>query len=238
MLYIFFKRVFDLLFAVFGLVITIPFWIIAIIGIEVSDPGPVFYMAKRVGKNDRIFRMYKFRSMRIAKEANEKSFKADEDRIFAFGKFIRATKIDELPQFLNILFGDMSIVGPRPASIDQTDIVRNGEFSIVSSVKCGLTGPSALYDYIYGDTIEDEDEYEKLVLPTRLKLDVFYVHRMSFCYDLKMVYYTVVCILSSVFKRKTPKIYEELVSCVTEKEIRNSGENVETRKEESEKVLL
>lgn len=214
MVYIIFKRLFDIFFSLLGLIATSLIWIVAIVGIEISDPGPVFYVAKRVGKGNRVFKMYKFRSMRVAREANEKKFKADEDRIFPFGRFIRATKIDELPQLLNILLGTMSIVGPRPASVDQVEIVRAGEYGIASKVTAGLTGPSALYDYIYGDTIEDEAEYEKKVLPTRLKLDVYYVKNMNLFYDAKMIYYTVVCVFAEVLGKKTPKIYNELVSAV------------------------
>lgn len=226
MFYIFFKRFFDILFSLLGLIVTSFIWVIAIIGIEISDPGPVFYIAKRVGKNNCVFKMYKFRSMRVAKGANEKKFKADENRIFPFGKFIRATKIDELPQLLNILLGSMSIVGPRPASVDQVDVVRSGEYAIASTVTAGLTGPSALYDYIYGDIVIDETEYKELVLPTRLKLDAYYVRNMSFAYDVKMIYYTVVCILAEVFGKKTPNIYNELVSCVETKEEKNEKEKV------------
>ena len=211
MVYIIFKRLFDIFFSLLGLIATSVVWIVAIVGIEISDPGPVFYVAKRVGKGNRVFKMYKFRSMRVAREANEKKFKADEDRIFPFGRFIRSTKIDELPQLLNILLGTMSIVGPRPASVDQVEIVRAGEYGIASNVTAGLTGPSALYDYIYGDTIEDEAEYEKKVLPTRLKLDVYYVNNMSFWYDVKMIWYTVVCIFSTVFKKDVKYILDDLL---------------------------
>lgn len=227
MFYRFIKRFFDIILSALGILATFLIWIVAIIGIEISDPGPVFYIANRVGKDNRVFKMYKFRSMRVANGANEKKFKADEDRIFPFGKFIRATKIDELPQLLNILIGTMTIVGPRPAAVDQVDIVRAGEYGVASKVTAGLTGPSALYDYIYGDTISDEAEYEKLVLPTRLKLDVYYVNNMSFLYDVKMIWYTVVCVLAEVFGKKTNKIYNELVSSVAENEI-----------EKKEKVLL
>jgi len=153
-MYKLFKRLFDIICALLGLIVSSPFWLLAVIGIEISDPGPVFYMANRVGKDNKIFKMFKFRSMRQGK-ANESVFRGDEDRIFSFGKFIRATKIDELPQLLNILFGNMSIVGPRPAAVDQLSIVRAGKYGIASTVTAGLTGPSALYDYIYGDTVED-----------------------------------------------------------------------------------
>ena len=209
------KRIFDIICAVAGIVGTSPFWIAAIVGIEVSDPGPVFYMANRIGYKNKVFKMFKFRSMRVSKTADEKSFKADCNRIFAWGAFMRATKIDELPQLLNLLTGDMSVVGPRPASTDQADIVRAGKFAIVSDVKPGLTSPSALYDYIYGDTVEDEEEYEKKVLKTRLELDYFYVNIMNFFYDIKMIFYTVFCIIFRIFKKTPDFILNELKNNVS-----------------------
>ena len=121
------KRVFDVTASALGLVLTSPLWLAAVVGIEVSDPGPVFYLAKRVGQEDRVFRMYKFRSMRVDKHANEKSFKADVNRIFPWGAFMRSSKIDELPQLLNVFLGDMSVIGPRPASVDQAAVTRGGE---------------------------------------------------------------------------------------------------------------
>ncbi|MBC8560067.1 sugar transferase [Fumia xinanensis] len=212
-MYKYLKRAFDIVCSFLGLLGTLPLWLVAVIGIEISDPGPVFYMAHRVGKGNRTFRMFKFRSMRQGK-ANEAVFRGDEDRIFPFGQFIRATKIDELPQLLNIFIGDMSIVGPRPAAVDQLQIVRGGKYAVVGNAQAGLTGPSALYDYIYGDTIEDADDYGKMVLPTRLELDVWYVEHMSAWLDLKMIWWTIVCVLAEIFHKTTPKIYSELVGYV------------------------
>lgn len=212
------KRAFDILASTLALVVTSPVWLITVIGILVSDFGPIFYLANRVGRNDRVFRMYKFRSMRVDNAANEKSLRADQNRIFPFGRFIRAAKIDELPQLLNIFLGDMSVVGPRPASVDQVEIVRAGENAVTGTVAAGLSGPSALYDYIYGDAIEDETEYAEKVLPTRLKLDVWYVHNMSIAVDIRMIWWTVICVLAEVFRRPTPKIYNALVGYVAEPE--------------------
>lgn len=210
-MYRFVKRSFCVVASLLGIIVTLPVWLIAIIGIMISDFGPIFYVARRVGKNNRVFRMYKFRSMKVDKKANEISFKADTNRIFPFGAFMRASKIDELPQLLNCFLGDMAIIGPRPASIDQISIVRAGEYAQVSSVTPGLSGPSALYDYIYGDTVEDETEYEKLVLPTRLALDLYYVKNgVNLGYDLKMIWWTVKCILNSLFHRSSDKMLEAL----------------------------
>lgn len=216
-MYKFCKRAFDIVCSLLGMLVTFPLWLIAAIGIYVSDPGPVFYMANRVGKDNATFKMYKFRSMRQGK-ANEAVFRGDEDRIFPFGNFIRATKIDELPQLLNIFLGHMSLVGPRPAAVDQLGIVRAGKYAAVSNIQAGLTGPSALYDYIYGDHIEDADEYEQKVLPTRLELDVYYAEDMNAVLDLKMIWYTVVCIVCTVLKKVPKKVFAELVGYVDSKE--------------------
>ena len=209
------KRIFDIIASAIGIIGTSPLWLIAIIGIELSDPGPIFYKARRVVKDNREVCMFKFRSMRVG-NAREDTFRGDVDRIFAWGKIIRELKIDELPQLINIFLGTMSVVGPRPAAPEQAEITRGGEYAAVSVAKAGLTGPSALYDYIYGDAIEDETEYAQLVLPTRLKLDLYYIKNRTVFYDLKMIIYTVVCILMSAMNKKPNKIYNELVSCASD----------------------
>ena len=213
--YLLLKRLFDAGCALLGLIVSSPLWLVAAVGIELSDPGPVFYMANRVGKDNRVFRMFKFRSMRQGK-ANESVFRGDEDRIFPFGRFLRDTKLDELPQLLNILKGDMSIVGPRPAAVDQMAVTRGGRFAEAGRVQAGLTGPSALYDYIYGDSVEGAAEYETLVLPTRLELDLVYLEKMGVLFDLKMIAWTVACILSQAAGRRPEGIYRTLLTWAEE----------------------
>lgn len=212
MIYKIVKRVFDILCAILGIALTSPLWICAIIGILLSDFGPVFYVATRIGKGNKPFKMYKFRSMRVAKGANESSLRADEDRIFPFGHFIRKVKIDELPQLLNILFGDMSVIGPRPVSIDQQELFRVGKWNEAARVPVGLSGPAALYDFIYGDQITDEAEYMEKVFPTRRELEYVYVKKMGILYDIKMIIYTVICILYALFGKECAWILKELVA--------------------------
>ena len=204
------KRLFDICASGIALIVLLPIGLVVIIGIELSDPGPVFYMAKRVGKNNHVFRMFKFRSMRVEKNADEKSFKADANRIFPFGGFLRKSKIDELPQLINVFMGQMSIVGPRPASCDQVKITRRGRYERVSSIKPGLTSTSSLYDYIYGDSIKDEREYRMKVLPTRLELDLYYMDHMSMHYDLLLILDTVVCIFASIAGVKLTRLLKKL----------------------------
>jgi Sugar transferases involved in lipopolysaccharide synthesis len=209
-LYLFLKRLFDMGCALLGLIVSAPLWPLIVLGIELSDPGPVFYIARRTTKNDRVFNMFKFRSMRQG-QANEAVFRGDEDRIFPFGAFIRATKLDELPQLLNILCGDMSIVGPRPASVHQVQTTRGGRFARTSDVQSGLTGPSALYDYLYGDCVEDQEDYVRDVLPIRLELDLVYLDRQSLGFDLKMIWWTAVCIFTHIAGRTPDRIFSTLL---------------------------
>lgn len=212
--YFFLKRLFDILASLAGIVLTLPIWVIAIIGIEISDFGPVFYKARRIGKDNKEFIMYKFRSMRVPRKESEKSeasFKADTNRIFPFGEFCRKTKIDELPQLINVLFGTMSVVGPRPAAKDQVSVMRAGKYNIAAAVKPGLTSPAALYDYIYGESVEELEDYKILVLPTRLELEAYYPKHMNVFYDIKMILYTVICIVCFVFGKKPEKILDELL---------------------------
>lgn len=215
------KRLFDLLASLVSLIVLAPVFLITIIGIELSDPGPVFYRARRIGYNGREFIMFKFRSMRVPKresEQSEASFKADVNRIFPFGALIRKIKIDELPQLVNILFGSMSFVGPRPASVDQVTVMREGKYEVANSVRPGLTGPAALYDYIYGDTVVDLSDYKEFVLPTRRELEAYYPLHMSLGFDLKMIVWTAVCIIFSVVKKRPEKIYQALVRLVQNNE--------------------
>lgn len=205
------KRVFDFICALLGIIGTSPLWIIAIVGILVSDWGPIFYTAHRIGKGNKPFKMYKFRSMRVAKAANEASLRPDEDRIFAFGHFIRKVKIDELPQLLNILNGTMSVIGPRPVAKDQLNLFRTGKWNEAAKVAVGLSGPAALYDFIYGDQITDPDEYMEKVYPTRRELEYVYVRKMGFGYDVKMVVYTVICIFYALMGKECSWILKELV---------------------------
>lgn len=214
-MYKFFKRFFDVLCALIGIIGTSLLWMIAIVGILVNDWGPIFYTAHRIGKDNKPFKMYKFRSMRVLREARvgaEASLRPEEDRIFPFGHFIRKVKIDELPQLLNILNGTMSIIGPRPVAQEQFDMFRYGKWNEAAKVPVGLSGPAALYDFIYGDQFADEKEYMEKVYPTRRELEYTYVQKAGFFYDVKMIIYTVICILYAVFGKECTWILKEFLN--------------------------
>lgn len=218
-MYKYIKRFLDIICALLGIIGTSPLWLLAIVGILISDWGPVFYTSTRIGKGNKPFKMFKFRSMRVDKNANEASLRPDEDRIFGFGKFIRKVKIDELPQLLNILNGTMSVIGPRPVANDQKELFRVGKWNEDAKVAVGLSGPAALYDFIYGDQIEDPDEYMEKVFPTRRELEYVYVKKMSFGYDVKMVVYTLICIFYALFGKECSWMLSKLKTeaCESEK---------------------
>lgn len=220
-MYKYFKRLFDIILSILGIIISSPIWIITIIGILINDFGPIFYVATRIGKDNKEFKMFKFRSMRvlkIIKEGSETSLRPEKNRIFFFGKIIRKLKIDELPQLINILNGTMSIVGPRPVAKDQFGIFRFGQYDIAKTVKPGLTGPGALYDYIYGDQFEEKDvkEYEKKVLPTRRALEIVYVKKMGLFFDIWMIIETAWCVICTLFAIKNTKFLKNLIRMAEE----------------------
>lgn len=228
MVYRIIKRCFDFLGALIALTVLFPILILTAIGILISDCGPIFYKANRIGKGNKPFKMYKFRSMRVLKvpkKGSEASLRPDEDRIFPFGHFIRKAKIDELPQLINILNGTMSIIGPRPVAEDQFDMFRYGKWNEAAKVSVGLSGPAALYDYIYGDQITDEKEYMEKVYPTRRELEYTYVQKAGLWYDLKMIVYTVICIVYSLCGKECTWILNELKADAAASANENPNEN-------------
>lgn len=204
------KRIFDILFAVSFLTVFSPIYLIAYLGIKLSSPGPAFYKAKRVGKNGVIFDCYKFRSMRVDSGKVRLTTLKNDDRIFPFGKIIRATKIDEIPQILNILKGEMSVVGPRPEDIENAEKLYAGENTFILSVTPGLTSPASLFDYTHGELYEDEAEYEREILPKKIELEKYYVKHRSFEYDMILILRTASLIIQKSLGRKRFPLPQEL----------------------------
>ncbi len=192
------KRVFDILFAGFALIITSPVTLATALAIKLEDHGPVFYKQKRCTLGGREFEIYKFRSMIVDAEKNNKAVLAskNDSRITKVGNFIRATRIDELPQLINIIKGDMSVVGPRPerkALIDQyTDVVE--AFPYRMKVKAGLTG----YAQLMGKY--NSNPYNKLLF------DLMYVQKFSLILDLRLILLTMKIVF---MKESTDGVDEE-----------------------------
>ena len=181
--YYFFKRTFDIIISLIGIVITSPIMLITAVAIHFYDRGPVFYCQTRCTIDSREFQIRKFRSMIVDAEKNGSPVlaKKQDSRITPVGRFIRATRIDELPQFFNILRGDMSIVGPRPERPEMIKKYKEQipEFSYRTKMKAGLTG----YAQIYGKY--NTSPYDKL------KLDLMYINRASLLLDFRLILLTV-----------------------------------------------
>lgn len=167
--------------------------------------------------------MYKFRSMRTDISANESCLRADSNRIFPFGNLIRNLKIDELPQLINILNGTMSVIGPRPVANDQIKLFRTGRWNKAAQVQVGLSGPAALYDFIYGDSFTDETEYMEKVFPTRRELESTYVDKMGPGYDVKMILYTVISILYRVAGKNPEWMLKEFIDDANQSILNNQS---------------
>lgn len=176
------KRIVDVIFALCGLAVASPFFLIVAVLIKVMDGGPVFYKQIRLTKDRKEFMIYKFRTMIQNAEADGKARLASQgdERILPIGKFLRATRLDELPQLVNILKGDMSVVGPRPERPELAVEIEKElpEFAYRTKVKAGLTG----YAQIYGKY--NTTAYDKL------KLDLTYIRNFSILLDLKLMLMT------------------------------------------------
>ena len=201
------KRFFDILLCLPACLVLSPLYLITAVGIRLSSPGPVFYRSKRRGKNGREFDFYKFRSMHET-DNNKHMCVADEERLFPFGQFIRRAKIDELPQLLNIIKGDMSIVGPRPMTLASK--MYTGPYEEVKSTRPGLTSPASLYDYTVGDTYKDNAAYKREVYPVKQKLELYYVRHEGFRYDASLIFRTGWTVISVVAGKKKFRPIPEL----------------------------
>lgn len=176
------KRLMDIVISLAGIVITSPLMLLAAIVIKLQDGGPVLFKQERYTRNLQRFTLYKFRSMIVDAEKNGAQFTRPKDeRITPFGRFIRATRIDELPQFFNILRGEMSLVGPRAERIENVDFYceRMPEFRYRMKVKAGLTGYAQIYGK-YNTNFED-----------KLKLDMLYIEDCSLVHDLQILFMTI-----------------------------------------------
>ncbi|KAA6307896.1 UDP-glucose:undecaprenyl-phosphate glucose-1-phosphate transferase [termite gut metagenome] len=182
----FIKRSFDIFFSLLVLLFFFS-WIILIIGsiIKLTSPGPVFFSQKRTGKDGKEFWCIKFRSMRPNGEADTKQAVKDDPRIIPIGNFLRKTNLDELPQFINVLKGDMSVVGPRPHMLKHTEYYseRIEGYMLRHLVKPGITGFAQITGY-RGETKELQE------MEGRVKRDIWYIQHWSFFLDLKIIFRT------------------------------------------------
>ena len=187
-IYFGFKRFLDIIISIAILVILIPFLLIFSIIIKLESKGPVFFKQKRIGKNKSLFTIYKFRTMRTdtPKDMPTHMLKDAKNYITKFGNIMRKTSIDELPQLINIIKGDMSIIGPRPALWNQYDLIEERDKYHANDIRPGLTGWAQ---------INGRDELE---IPVKAKYDGEYVKNVSLWFEIKICLKTIV----NVFKHE------------------------------------
>ena len=194
----FFKRVLDIVIAMIGIMILIPVFVVVAPIIYFTDKGPVFYNANRIGKDGKLFKMYKFRSMYVnapdIRNSDGSTYNGDDDpRVTKIGKFIRKTSIDEFPQFINVLIGDMSVIGPRPDPPDDMDIYTE-EQKTKLRVRPGITGYNQAY---FRNSILQDEKFAN---------DVYYANNISFAFDVRIFVKTILSVL------KRDNVYSEVAA--------------------------
>ncbi len=200
-MYKFFKRTIDIFASFIFIIALLPLLIIIALLVKITSKGPVFFKQDRIGKNGKVYKMYKFRSMCVGAEQMEGGVYCtkEDKRVTKIGKIIRATSLDELPQLLNIFKGDMSFIGPRPVLTYHpwTFDKYTEEQKKMFNVRPGLTG----WAQVNG---RKTVEWGK-----RIELNVYYVEHLSFWFDIKIIFKTIACIFSRKDNLNTEKTNKE-----------------------------
>ncbi len=200
------KRFIDISAALCGIVILAPLLLVFAVLIKLDSPGPVFYRGQRVGRHGKIFRISKFRSMVSNAAANQPESVAtySDPRVTRLGVFLRSTKLDELPQLINVLRGEMSLVGPRPEGIKYVPYFTADQRRVLNAWP-GITGISQLEFIDESALLRDGRDYERVyveqILPRKLALDLWYIDHWSLRLDIQCIARTAWQVLSGIFNR-------------------------------------
>jgi len=186
------KRLFDIVASIFGLIVFTPVYLVISILVKINMPGPIFFRQNRVGKDAKLFRMVKFRTMKVNHGGSTISVKG-ESRITPLGAVMRKYKLDELPEFWNILIGDMSFVGPRPDVPGYADKL-TGDDRLLLTVRPGLTGAASI-KYANEEELLSEQEdpiryNDEILYPAKVRINNNYVKNWSFFLDMKIIIFT------------------------------------------------
>lgn len=223
------KRILDFILALIGGILLLPIYLVLIIAIKIDSKGPILFKQKRVGKNKKHFNILKFRTMRIdtPKDKPTHLLENPEQYITKVGKFLRKTSLDELPQLWNILVGQMSIIGPRPALWNQYDLIEERDIYGANDIRPGLTGWAQ---------INGRDE---LLIPVKAKFDGEYVQRMSFVFDCKCFIGTIFSIVKheGVVEGGTGNLEAQMETAVAQ-EIISQIENSKLEMSVNEEVMI
>ena len=188
------KRIFDIVASGFGLLVMSPVFLILAIWIKLDSKGPVFYRQVRVGRKNRDFRIFKFRSMRVgADKMGLITVGGHDPRVSRSGYFIRKYKLDEFPQLINVFIGDMSLVGPRPEVRKYVDLYTSEQMQVLD-VRPGVTSLASIRyrnENELLEKVEDSDQYYiNVVMQDKLAIDLEYIRNVSFGYDIRLVFQT------------------------------------------------
>ena len=194
------KRLFDILASGLGLLVLSPLFLILAIWIPLDSPGPVFYRQTRVGQGGRDFRIFKFRTMRVgADKGSLVTIGGRDSRVTRAGDFLRRLKLDELPQLINVLAGDMSLVGPRPEVRKYVDLYTSEQLHVLD-VRPGMTDAASIKyrneSELLGQAADPEDYYIHVILPDKLSINLDYVRNHSFWGDIQLILKTIWTIIA------------------------------------------
>lgn len=202
------KSFLDRLLAGTALIVLSPVLAAAAVGVRLSGRGPIFYRAQRMGKDMVPYTMYKFRTMRTGSDKEGVITAAHDSRVFPWGGILRKTKIDELPQLINVLQGTMSIVGPRPEDVGIVSAYYSEEEKETLKVLPGLACPGSIFSYTHGARFLDCDDAEVAyvggLLHVKLALDLYYLEHWSLMYDVRIVFRTLCAILRTLLPLGEP----------------------------------
>ena len=187
------KRTFDILISIFAIFLLFPFFLLVSFLIVIDSGFPIFFLQKRIGRGAKEFNIIKFRTMKTNNE-NIAITVSDDVRITRIGKYLRKTKIDELPEILNVLFGQMSFVGPRPDVKGYADKLKGANRKILA-LRPGITGPASLKyyneEYILSQKSNPKKYNDEVIFPDKVKINMHYFHNRSFFLDLKIIFATI-----------------------------------------------
>lgn len=197
------KRLFDIVASLIGLIVFFPIMLVVAMIVKATSPGPILFSQKRLTKGMREFNIYKFRSM-VSNELREKNtvqIKGSSSEITPIGKFMRKTKLDELPQFWNILKGDMSFIGPRP-ELPRRLKYYNDRQKEIFSVRSGISSPASIVfsdeEYLMNQVKNPEKFYIEEIMPYKIELNLYYIEHQSFFYDIWLIIATLLKIVNKV----------------------------------------
>lgn len=189
------KRLFDFLASSIGLLILFPLFILIALLIKFDSSGPVFYLQERVGKDNVLFKLFKFRTMRVGSDkAAAITIGARDSRITQIGFWLRKFKLDELPQLINVWKGEMSLVGPRPELKKFVDLYSANQLRVIA-VKPGITDYASIQFKNENELLEGKEDpidfYIREIMPVKLELNLKYIQRQSFWLDIKIIFQTI-----------------------------------------------